>query len=263
MTVSSIPAPAEVPAPTAADTAAAIDRFLGFWDGTLTPMEAIEARHAVRSYTDEPIAGDAEAALRRAIAIVNDETNLNIQLVLDEPRAFSGFKARLVNFTGARNYLALVGPECKELDGIVGYYGEKLVLLAQSLGLNSCWVGGTYKMVNRSYNVDLGQKLTAVIALGYGTTAGVPHKSKTPDQVCPGYDDAPAWFQRGVDAALLAPTALNRQKFSFALAGTDAEGTPLVRARTKRGAFTQMDLGIAQCHFEIGAGAAPFAWADR
>ena len=149
-----------------ADNAAAIDRFLGFWDGALTPMEAVEERHAVRSYTDEPIAGEAEAALRRAIAIVNDETNLSIQLVLDEPRAFSGFKARLVNFTGARNYLALVGPECKELDGIVGYYGEKLVLLAQSLGLNSCWVGGTYKMVNRSYNVDLGQKLTAVIALG-------------------------------------------------------------------------------------------------
>lgn len=263
MTTLGSPSSTTITAPTAADTAAAIDRFLGFWDGTLTPMEAIEARHAVRSYTDEPIAGDAEAALRRAIAIVNDETNLNIQLVLDEPRAFSGFKARLVNFTGARNYLALVGPECKELDGIVGYYGEKLVLLAQSLGLNSCWVGGTYKMVNRSYNVDLGQKLTAVIALGYGTTAGVPHKSKTPDQVCPGYDDAPAWFQRGVDAALLAPTALNRQKFSFALAGADDDGVPLVRASSKHGAFTQMDLGIAQCHFEIGAGAASFAWIEH
>lgn len=118
-------------------------------------------------------------------------------------------------------------------------------------------------MVNRSYNVDLGQKLTAVIALGYGTTAGVPHKSKAPDQVCPSYNDAPVWFQRGVDAALLAPTALNRQPFSFSLSGTDDEGTPLVSASTKRGAFTQMDLGIAQCHFEIGAGAAPFAWADR
>ena len=63
------------------------------------------------------------------------------------------------------NYLALVGPECKELDGILGYYGEQLMLLAQSLGLNSCWVGGTYKVVNRAYNVDLGQKLAAVIAL--------------------------------------------------------------------------------------------------
>lgn len=237
--------------------------LLGFAAGQLTPMQAIEARHAVRSYTDEPIDPAVVEVLRAAIASVNEETNLNIQLALDEPRAFSGFKAKLVNFTGVRNYLVLVGPECRELDGILGYYGEKLVLLAQSLGLNSCWVGGTYKMVNHAYNVDLGQKLSAVVALGYGTTAGVPHKSKSPQEVCPGYDEAPTWFQRGVDAALLAPTALNQQKFSFALAGESEGGVPLVRATTKRGPFTQMDLGIAQCHFEIGAGDAIFAWTDR
>ena len=235
--------------------------FLGFSAGQLTPMQAIEARHSVRSYTDEPLDEAAVETLREAIASVNEETNLNIQLVLNELRAFAGFKARLVNFTGVRNYLALVGPECKELDGILGYYGEKLVLLTQSLGLNSCWVGGTYKVVNRAYNVDLGQKLAAVVALGYGATQGVPHKSKAPQEVAPGYDDSPDWFQRGVDAALLAPTALNQQKFSFALSGLE-DGLSVVRAATRRGPFTQMDLGIAQCHFEIGAGSADYRWAD-
>lgn len=237
--------------------------FLGFPAGRLSPLKAIEARHSVRSYTDEPLAADVVEALREAIDAVNEEANLHIQLALNEPRAFAGFKARLVNFTGVRNYLALVGPECKELDGILGYYGERLVLLAQSLGLNSCWVGGTYKVVNRAYNVDLGQKLAAVVALGYGATQGVPHRSKAPQEVAAGYDDAPDWFQRGVDAALLAPTALNQQKFSFALAGETEAGAPLVRATTRRGPFTQMDLGIAQCHFEIGAGDALFAWAER
>lgn len=235
--------------------------LLPFSAGQLTPMQAIEARHAVRSYTDEPLASEAVEVLQKAIALVNEEANLNIQLVLDEPRAFTGFKARLVNFTNVRNYLALVGPECKELDGIVGYYGEQLVLLAQSLGLNSCWVGGTYKVVNRAYNVDLGQKLTALVALGYGTAPGVPHRSKAPQEVAPGYDEAPGWFRRGVDAALLAPTALNQQKFSFALDGEEVD-VPVVRASTKRGAFTQMDLGIAQCHFEIGAGNALYRWAE-
>ena len=109
--------------------------LLPFSAGQLTPMQAIEARHAVRSYTDEPLASEAVEVLQKAIALVNEEANLKIQLVLDEPRAFTGFKARLVNFTNVRNYLALVGPECKELDGIVGYYGEQLVLLAQSLGI--------------------------------------------------------------------------------------------------------------------------------
>lgn len=235
--------------------------LLPFSAGQLTPMQAIEARHAVRSYTDEPLAPEAVEVLQKAIALVNEEANLNIQLVLDEPRAFAGFKARLVSFTNVRNYLALVGPECRELDGIVGYYGEQLVLLAQSLGLNSCWVGGTYKVVNRAYNVDLGQKLTALVALGYGTAPGVPHRSKAPQEVAPGYDEAPGWFRRGVDAALLAPTALNQQKFSFALDGEEVD-VPVVRASTKRGAFTQMDLGIAQCHFEIGAGDALYRWAE-
>ena len=235
--------------------------LLPFSAGQLTPMQAIEARHAVRSYTDEPLASEAVEVLQKAIALVNEEANLNIQLVLDEPRAFTGFKARLVNFTNVRNYLALVGPECKELDGIVGYYGEQLVLLAQSLGLNSCWVGGTYKVVNRAYNVDLGQKLTALVALGYGTAPGVPHRAKAPQAVAPGYDEAPGWFRRGVDAALLAPTALNQQKFSFALDGEEVD-VPVVRASTKRGAFTQMDLGIAQCHFEIGAGNVLYRWSE-
>ncbi|WP_417059890.1 nitroreductase family protein, partial [Ellagibacter isourolithinifaciens] len=87
--------------------------LLPFSAGQLTPMQAIEARHAVRSYIDEPLAPEAVEVLREAIARVNEEANLNIQLVLDEPRAFTGFKARLVNFTNVRNYLALVGPECK------------------------------------------------------------------------------------------------------------------------------------------------------
>lgn len=139
--------------------------------------------------------------------------------------------------------------------------GEQLVLLAQSLGLNSCWVGGTFKVVNRAYNVDLGQKLAAVVALGYGATQGVPHRSKAPQEVAPGYDGAPEWFKRGVDAALLAPTALNQQKFSFSLDGEEND-VPVVRASTKRGAFTQMDLGIAQCHFEIGAGNVLYRWSE-
>ena len=109
----------------------------------------------------------------------------------------------------------LWGLSARNSTAFVGYYGEQLMLLAQSLGLNSCWVGGTYKVVNRAYNVDLGQKLAAVIALGYGATQGVPHRSKAPQAVAPGYDGAPEWFKRGVDAALLAPTALNQQKFSF------------------------------------------------
>ncbi len=238
-------------------------RQLGFREGALTPLEAIQARHSVRSYDDRPLPDAAIKILRQAIEFVNEEMLTDIQLVLDEPAAFAGFKGkRLGKFSGVSDYLVMVGPECSALDEALGYGGEKLVLLAQSLGLNTCWVGGTYKMVQGRYSVDMGQKLAAVIAIGYGTTQGKPHSSKAPEEVCAGYDQMPDWFKAGVDAALLAPTALNQQKFRLSLEGQDEDGLPLVGLRTKRGPFTKMDMGIARCHFEIGAGDAPFGWAS-
>lgn len=227
----------------------------------MTLEEVASLRHSVRSFTDEPLSEEVVAALQEKIAEVNEEALLDIQLVQDEPKAFTGFKARFGRFSGARNYLVLVGPECKELDEVCGYFGEKLVLLAQQLGLNSCWVGGTYRMVAHQFRVDMGCKLAAIIALGYGETQGEPHRSKVPEQVAAEYATAPSWFKRGVETALLAPTALNQQKFAFQLAGQREDGTPLVKATTKRGAFAKMGLGIAKLHFEIGAGDTAFDWA--
>ena len=66
----------------------------------------------------------------------------------------------------------------------------------------------------------------------------------------------------GVEAALLAPTAVNQQKFSFEYLGMKDNRHQI---RAKKGfsmiGFTQMDLGIAKCHFEIGAGNIKLKWA--
>ena len=65
----------------------------------------------------------------------------------------------------------------------------------------------------------------------------------------------PDWFRRGVEAALLAPTAVNQQNFTFSL-----EGENRVRAKAGWGYFTKVDLGIVKLHFEIGAGKENFEW---
>ena len=80
-----------------------------------------------------------------------------------------------------------------------------------------------------------------------GETQGKPHKSKTAQAVGNIAENSPEWFKNGVTAALLAPTALNQQKFYFSLCGDKVE------AETKFGACTKIDLGIAKYHFEIGA----------
>lgn len=143
-----------------------------------------------------------------------------------------------------------------DLDERCGYYGERLVLLAQQLGLNTCWVGMTFKKVPGAYEVKPGQKLVIVITLGYGATQGVPHKVKTPEEVCPSIAQTPAWFVRGVEAALLAPTAVNQQKFTLAYQG-DAD----VQAKAQLGFFSKVDLGIVKYHFELGAQPEQVRWA--
>ena len=226
----------------------------------MTLQEAITARHSVRKYIDKEIPADIVTVLQDIIAEYNKVGNLNIQLVLNETRAFTGMLS-YGSFSGVRNYFVMVGKKGADLDERVGYYGEQLVLLAQTLGLNTCWVGLSYRKVPEAYNVGKDEKLACMIALGYGETQGVSHKIKTIEQVSNASDLTPAWFKRGVEAALLAPTAVNQQKFSFEYVGM-SNNRHLVRA--KKGfsmiGYTQMDLGIAKYHFEIGAGEVNFDW---
>lgn len=222
----------------------------------MTLMEAINARHSVRQYTDRPLESEVVGTLENEIAACNREGGLHIQLVRNEPRAFDGFMAHYGKFSGVQNYIALVGPKGPALDEKCGYYGERLVLLAQTLGLNTCWVAMTYQKIPGVFQVSPGEKLTVVIALGYGQTQGVSHKSKAVDEVAKAEGGMPDWFRSGVEAALLAPTAMNQQKFTFALHGGQ------VSARAGMGFYSKVDLGIVKYHFELGAGKDSFQWDD-
>lgn len=227
----------------------------------MTLLEAIEARHSVRAYKEQPLAEETAKLLEEKIAELNEVGNLHIQLIKNEPKAFQGTLAKYGKFRGVTNYLVMVGKKADDLDERVGYHGEQLVLYAQTLGLNTCWVGLSYKKVADTYVLGEGEKVVCYIAVGYGETQGVSHKIKTVEQVSNASDITPAWFKKGVEAALLAPTAVNQQKFSFEHLGVK-NGKHLVHA--KKGfsmiGYTQMDLGIAKYHFEIGAGKDNFEW---
>jgi len=226
----------------------------------MTLLEAIPARHSVRKYIDKDIPANIIVTLQEKIAECNKVGNLNIQLVQNETRAFTGMLS-YGQFSGVKNYLVMVGKKSKDLDERVGYYGEQLVLYAQTLGLNTCWVGLSYRKVPEAYNVGKDEKLVCMIALGYGETQGVGHKIKGVEEVSNASDITPSWFKRGVEAALLAPTAVNQQKFSFEYVGMNSNRH---QVKAKKGismiGYTQIDLGIAKCHFEIGAGKENYIW---
>ncbi len=227
----------------------------------MTLQEAIEARHSVRAYKNQPLSEDIVKVLEEAIAKLNREGQLHIQLILDEPKAFQGTLAKYGRFRNVTNYIVMAGCQAHDLDERVGYYGEHLVLLAQTLGLNTCWVGLSYSKVPGTYVLDEGEKIACYIAVGYGETQGASHKIKTVEQVSDVSDITPSWFRKGVEAALLAPTAVNQQKFSFEYLGMKDNRH---QVRAKKGfsliGYTRMDLGIAKYHFEIGAGKENFDW---
>lgn len=216
----------------------------------MTIHEAIKNRHSVRSFTDVKINSETKSALLEEIKKCNSEGGLNIQLILGEPSAFKGFMARYGKFKNVNNYIAVVGKDDVKLDELAGYYGERIVLMAQQSGLNTCWVSTSFRRGKCAAEIRKDEKLVCVIALGYGKTQGTPHKSKPMESFYKSDVTLPEWFHKGMDAVILAPTGLNRQNFFFTLVGSAVE----VYAKNR------IDLGIVKYHFEVGAGKENFVW---
>jgi hypothetical protein len=211
-------------------------------------LEIMKERHSVRAYTEKKIEGEILEKLQNKIEELNKESGLNMQLILDEPKAFDSFMAHYGKFDGVRNYIAIIGNKDSSLAEKAGYYGEQLVLFSQSLGLNTCWVALTFKKIKDAYKINKNEKMQLVIVIGYGLTQGVSHKTKTYEQVTNIKGEAPKWFIDGVNAALLAPTAVNQQKFKIHY--NDGK----VKITASKWPYANVDLGIVKCHFEIGSG---------
>lgn len=206
--------------------------------------EAMQARHSVRSYQDKEIEPEIIEVLQNEIAKCNQEGGLSIQLLLNDQAVFKGLLPNMVGFRNVSNYIALVGPVDEDSETKLGYFGEQLVLKAQQLGLNTCWVGGTFNRKKCQAVVKENEMLTCVIAIGYGTTQGEPHKTKPMTELCKVDQEMPAWFERGMEAAMLAPTAMNKQNFLIELKEDQ------VHFSIKESKFSQIDLGIVKYHFE-------------
>ena len=217
-------------------------------------IQAIRERHSVRQYVDIPLKKEDIAILQKEIEEANKESGLHIQLVLNEEKAFSSFLAHYGKFRNVKNYLALIGKKADDLEEKCGYYGEKIALKAQTIGMRSCFVGGTYKKVPSAVTLEKGEKIVLIVALGYGENDGVPHRSKPKEKLSDIHEGSPEWFIEGVEAALLAPTALNQQKFYL----KEEDGKAVIE--TGSGPFVKTDRGIVQYHFEIGSGKGTEIW---
>lgn len=216
----------------------------------------MEKRHTVRKYLDKPLDMDLIGLLNDRIERNNCVYNLTFKLITNNSDGLSSL-ARLMSNNSVQNYIILAGKDNSDLDKKIGYCGADLILYVQSLGLNTWWCGGMFNGKNALKHLDnKAVRVNGVIAIGYGKTQGVPHKSKTADQVSHFKGDAPGWFKSGIKALLLAPSALNRQPYIV-----NGEGNK-VSLKVKNGTFSQVDLGIGKYFFELGAGKSNFEWED-
>ena len=218
-------------------------------------LKAMEERHSVRSYLEKEVEIDKLNILKNEVELCNELSGLNIQLIVNENSAFSGFIAKYSKFKNVKNYIAMVGKKSDKLDETVGYFGERLVLKCQMLSLNTCWVG--LKLITKKGKCKISddEKLICIIPFGYGESQGTASKSKSFEKVTDVKGDVPDWFRRGVEYALLAPTAINQQKFLFTL-GDDN----IVSIKETGGVMSKVDLGIVKYHFEVAAGVDNFKW---
>ena len=203
-------------------------------------LESMQKRHAVRDYNDEPLTAEQVNTLDEAIAAANAKQGLDL--------------------------IALIGTDSPSneaiLDEKVGHAGQLLALTAVSLGLDTSWVV-LHETADHdgAWTLAEGERMPAAIALGHGNRPGRPHRSKPAKELgaveTGDYANAPDWFKRGVEASMLAPSALGKQPFRFTLL---ADGRT-VRAEALEGVQPEIGLGIAKMHFELAAGTDSFVWA--
>ena len=135
------------------------------------------------------------------------------------------------------------------VDEAIGYWGQKIVLAAQDTGLNTCWCALCSRKKSRAV-VAPGKRVRLVIAVGHGKTQGFPRKTKSIGALssveCA---RAPSWFAAAMEAAQLAPTAMNNQNFKITLL---SDGKT-VRIEAPQSGLNVIDEGIVRCNFEIAA----------
>ncbi|MBR4462543.1 MAG: nitroreductase [Erysipelotrichaceae bacterium] len=214
----------------------------------MTEKEAILERHAVRNYLDKQIDRETVLLIEDKIRELNERSGLHFQFISDAGNTYDRFMNKTMGLRTAPSVIACVGKEEEGLEQKIGYYGEKLVLYLQTLGLNTCWAGLFNKKAIAA-EIKEDERLVITIATGYGRDQGRQHRSRTIEQVTEGKAERPDWFIEGVRMALLAPTAINQQKFVIRLNDDDT-----VDFIDRKGPFSQVDLGIVKCHFDIGAG---------
>lgn len=219
-------------------------------------VEAMQARHSVRMYTDEPVEEAVLDVLRSEIDAINQESGLRLQLGSGLEDAFCGYETHYGRFKEAHNAAVILGGQAATarqdipLQLKVGYYGERLLLRMVQMGLSTSWVV-LDDTAEGWWDFLPDEQAIWLVTFGHASRIIGKHRSKPMEELCriEGGVPMPEWFRKGMEAAMLAPSSLGKQPFTFVLHEDGTVSTELADEL-----FAAVGAGCARYHFEIGAG---------
>ena len=231
--------------------------------------QAIRERRSRRRFDpDLPIAaetlGDLDTVCRQFAPFASARALL---VTHSAESVFKGFIGGYGKITGTPAFIAFAGNmEDPFVQEKVGYTGEGIILEATALGLSTCWLGlFKEEAVASIVKLHNGERVLAITPVGYAMkaqhwqerlmTGFVRSHNRLPlTELVRGLPEEqwPGWVGASLEAARLAPSAVNRQPWSFEV---QADGVT-VSVRTRGPQFRvskRLDCGIAMLHLEVAA----------
>lgn len=231
---------------------------------------AIKKRRSRRHFDlNRPIEPETLAALDALCKQFRPFPHARSRLVTESRKGiFKGIVGSYGKIKGAPAFIAFIGDmNSPFVQEEVGYTGEGIILEATALGLNTCWVAGFFRPESVASLIDIGSKerILSVTPVGYArkfesleeklmTGFGRTHKRLPVAKLVSGLEkeEMPDWAKASLEAARLAPSAVNRQPWGF---NVEDDGIT-VFVRTSGPEFNvskRLDCGIAMLHIEVAA----------
>ena len=209
---------------------------------------AISRRYSCRVYAAAPDAGELAALNYAAARVCLTGTRIEIADCTDQLFFGVPLVERIRGVRKCAYVIAQDGTENPKL--LSGVSGEAFVLEATAMGLDTCWVTGTYRRGEVPPELlGEGERLIAVIAIGHAAepVQQIARRRKSLTQICLGAPDQwPLWAYHAAEAVRIAPSAVNRQPWRLAYAQRS------LRLMGKHP--DSVDMGIALMHMEDAAG---------
>ena len=229
----------------------------------------IEARRSRRRFDQKPLGSELLSQMATVCRNFKPFPSARSVLITESPDSvFKGAIGPYGKVKGAPAFVAFIGNmDSPNVYEQVGYTGEGIILEAGALNLATCWVAGFFrrKVVASLTNIGENERVLSVTPIGYAseylsleeklmTGFGLAHKRRALSGLVTSHNESewPQWIKPALEAARLAPSAINRQPWRFDV--TDNSITVSVNtSRREYGLPKRLCCGIVMLHIEVAA----------